>query len=98
MLDQNLAVLKILPPGFDPYTRVVGYLGLVFLIIPTWLAITGTRMPGTPAAFGRALPVAGLFVVIAFLFSAVAESRIFLPVVPLLLPAALRPIVEPKAF
>jgi hypothetical protein len=90
MLDQNLEVLKILPAAFDPYTRIVGHLGLLFLAIPAWLAVKGARLPDAPAFFSRALPVAGVFVTIGLLFSAVAESRIFLPAVPLLLPGAMR--------
>jgi hypothetical protein len=89
MLDQNLGVLKILPEAFDPYTRVVAYLGLVFLAIPIWLAVKGARTPGAPVFFKRSLPVAALFFVTCVLFSALAESRIFLPLVPLLWPAAL---------
>jgi hypothetical protein len=95
MLDQNLEVLKILPSGFDPYTRIVGYLGLVFLLIPAGLAINGARMSDAPSFFRRALPVALLFVVTSTLFSALAESRIFLPMVPLLLPGAMCVFVEP---
>lgn len=90
MLDQNLGVLKILPEAFDPYTRVVAYLGLVFLAIPVWLAIEGARTAGAPAFFRRSIPVAGLFFVTCVLFSALAESRIFLPMVPLVLPGAVR--------
>jgi hypothetical protein len=90
MLDQNIGVLKILPAAYDPYTRIVAYLGLVFLAIPAWLAVKGARTPGTPPFFMRALPVAALFFVTCVLFSALAESRIFLPLVPLLLPAAVR--------
>jgi hypothetical protein len=97
MLGQNLDVLKILPAAFDPYTRIVGYLGVVFLVIPAALAVIGARMPGAPPFFARVLPVAALFVVICVLFSAIAESRIFLPLVPLLLPAAMRVFVEPEA-
>ena len=97
MFDQNLAVLKILPANFDPYTRIVGYLGVVFLLIPAWLAITGARMSDAPPLFKRALPVAGVFVAVAMMFSAVAESRIFLPVVPMLLPGALRVFADPAA-
>ena len=96
MLDQNLDVLKTLPAAFDPYTRIVGYLGLVFLLIPATLAIRGARLPEAPPFFGRTLPVAGVFVTTCLLFSAVAESRIFLPAVPLLLPGAMRVFVEPE--
>jgi hypothetical protein len=96
MLNQNLAVLKILPANFDPYTRIVGYLGVVFLAIPAYLAIAGGRMAAAPLS-RRAVPVAGVFVAVAMMFSAVAESRIFLPVVPMLLPGALRVFAEPEA-
>jgi hypothetical protein len=96
MLDQNLDVLKILPAAFDPYTRIVGHLGLLFLAIPTWLAIKGARTPGAPPFFSRALPVAAAFLITCVLFSAVAESRIYLPLVPLLLPGALWVFLEAR--
>lgn len=97
MLDQNLAVLRTLPAGFDPYTRIVGYLGIVFLTIPLWLAIKGSSLPDAPAFFRRAIPVALLLVIVGLLFSAIAESRIFLPVVPLLLPGAVGVFAGPPA-
>ena len=90
MLWENLAVLKLLPEGYDPYTRVSGYFWLVLLVPAAFLAWRGTRGEDTPSFMRRALPVAAMFVVTAFLISAVIESRIFLPMFPLLLPAVTR--------
>ena len=45
MLQDNLKVLVPLPVGFDPYTRVVGELWLVLLIVPAAFAILGVLTP-----------------------------------------------------
>lgn len=90
MVWENLAVLKLLPEGYDLYTRVSGYFWLVLLVPAALLAWRGTRGEETPSFMRRALPVAAMFVVTAFLISAIIESRIFLPLFPLLLPAVTR--------
>ena len=87
-------MLKPLPPGFDPYTRVGVYFWLVLLSGPVSLAIAGARRPAAPVFFRSALAVALLHVVVVWCFAAIAETRVFVPVLPLLLPPALHVFVE----
>lgn len=89
MLPDNLKILHPLPPGFDPYTRIVGVFWLALLLVPCYFAVRGARAPGTPKYFVAVLPIAAMFLLVCVLFSAVAEARIFLPIFPLLLPGAM---------
>jgi len=96
MVPKNLEYMKILPTGFDPYTRVAGFFWVMLLAVPGWLAFTSSRAPGAPAFFRSAVAIAGLFVVVAWLFAAVIETRVFIPVLPLLLPGAVAAFTAPR--
>jgi hypothetical protein len=93
---QNLAFLALLPAAYDPYYRafawfVVLLIGpLLWLIARTW-AIQ-TRLNKVAAAV-----VTPVFVVTAFLFSSIIETRIFTPLLPLLIPAALTALFPHKS-
>lgn len=95
MVSQNFEVMRILPPGFDPYTRIAGFFWIVLLAAPVWFALVSARRPGAPRFFGSALATATLFVSVAWLFAAVIETRVFMPVLPLLLPGAVAAFVLP---
>jgi hypothetical protein len=88
MVEKNWSSLRVLPPGFDPYTRLFGFFWIFLVAIPFWVAWSGARRPGVPAFFLNGVIVAGLFSIIAWLFAAIVETRVFVPVLPLLLPAA----------
>jgi hypothetical protein len=96
MLEQNIASLTIAPPGYDPYRRIFGFFWLLFLAAPTWLAIYGSRLPRTPIFMRRTLPALAAFLVTCFTISKIIEARIFIPAIPLLLPAVVRSFVEPE--
>ena len=85
MAGRNLADLGLLPPNYDPYYRVYAYFAL-FLFGPL-LAIALRRETAAPPFARRALLVIPCFVAVAFMFSSIIESRIFLPLYPLVLPA-----------
>lgn len=89
MLPYNLAVLTPLPANFDPYVRVSGYMWLVLTVPLFAFAIIAVRRLGWRSYFASALAVASLLMVVGFTISSVIESRIFTPLFPLLLPAAL---------
>jgi hypothetical protein len=89
MLPENLAILKILPAGFDPYTRVAGYFWLVIFGPAAVFAFKGAWRPDAPPFFRAGLITAGCFSVVAWLFAAIIELRVLTPLVPLLLPGAL---------
>ena len=97
MIAENLQMLKVLPPGFDPYTRVAGYFWLVLLGPSTFFAWRGLRRPGAPPIFRASLVTAATFFVVAWLFAAIIEVRVLVPLVPLVLPAALYYAAEPEA-
>lgn len=88
MVPRNVEYMKVLPAGFDPYTRVAGFFWVVLLVPAAWFAWTAMRQPGAPSFFRSAAMVGALFVVVAWLFAAIIETRVFMPALPLLLPAA----------
>lgn len=89
MLPHNVGALLPLPANFDPYVRISGVLWL-FLSVPLFvLAFAGITRAGWSSYFGRATAVAGSLVLTGFLISSVLESRIFVPLLPLLVPPAL---------
>jgi hypothetical protein len=94
MLPENLRMLRLLPPGFDPYTRIAGYFWLVLLGVPGWLAVRGSLYPGSPRFFRSTLPVAGSLILVAWTLAAIIEARVLIPVLPLLLPGAMRYFVD----
>ena len=89
MLPENLQILKILPAGFDPYTRVAGYFWLALFGPLTFFAIKAAGRPGAPPIFRASLMVGAMFFAVAWLFAAIIELRVLVPLVPLLLPAVL---------
>ena len=95
MLPRNLGYLDVLPPGFDPFTRVAGFFGILLLAVPVWLSWRAFRNPDSPAFFRSALLVALAFVVVAVLFAAIIETRVFTSVLPLLLPGAVAEFARP---
>jgi hypothetical protein len=97
MLRENIASLAIAPAGYDPYRRIFGLFWILFLAAPAWLAVRASRLPGTPAFMRRSLPAAAAFVLTCCLISKVIEARIFMPAIPLLLPAVVRAFAEPDA-
>ena len=88
MVPKNLSYLQVLPPGFDPYTRIFGFFWLLVVVIPLWIAWTGARQSGAPAFFRSAILIGALFSVVGWTFAAIIETRVFVPLAPLLLPGA----------
>lgn len=95
MVSKNLEYSRILPAGFDPFTRFAGFFWIVLLAVPGWFALGAARRPGVPRFFLNAWIVAALFTAIAWLFAAIIETRVFVPVLPLLLPGALAAFIPP---
>ncbi len=94
MLKENLVFLNSLAPNVDPRLRVFGYFWLALFGIPGWLAIRGVRRPATPLFLKRTLGVALLFLLTSFAVATIVESRVFLPMFPLLAPSAMRAFVD----
>jgi hypothetical protein len=82
---RNLADLGLLPPAFDPYYRAYAYFGVILFAPLLYFAM---RAVDAPAFARRALLAVPVVVTICFMFSSIIETRIFTPLYPLVLPAA----------
>lgn len=82
---RNLADLGLLPPNYDPYYRAYAYFALI--LFGPFLALALHRRASLPLFARRALLVVPCFVAVAFTFSSIIESRIFLPLYALVMPA-----------
>jgi hypothetical protein len=84
---RNLEFLKLLPPNYDPYYRAYAWFGVLLFGPLVWLGLHADRT--APLFVRRALWVVPAVVIVAFTISSIIESRIFTPLYPLTLPAAL---------
>jgi hypothetical protein len=80
---RNFSDLRLLPGNYDPYYRAYAYFAVILFGPMLYLAL---KAKGTPLFVRRALVVVPCFVVVAFAFSSIIESRIFTPLYPLVLP------------
>lgn len=83
---RNLSDLSLLPGTYDPYYRAYAYFAVVLFGPMLYLAL---KARGAPLFVRRALLVVPGFVVVAFAFSSIIESRIFTPLYSLVLPGVL---------
>lgn len=83
-LGENWARLTPLPPVWDPYKRMFTWF-VVILVVPLVMLISRI-WPRQPSFMKAAATVVPVFLVVSFLFSSINETRIFTPLIPLLLP------------
>lgn len=85
---RNWEFLALIPGDLDPYYRAYGWFFVVLLVPIAGIALaTWSRQP----RFNRAV-VAGVlpvYVVVAFCFTSIIETRVFTPLIPWLVPAVL---------
>lgn len=93
-LGRNLAFLKLLPPGYDLYKRAYAWF-IVALALPAVL-ILAARWAAVPPDARRLVWSAVPLAVTGLTVSSIIEPRIFLPLYPLLLPALMCVLVQPK--
>lgn len=93
-LGRNLRFLGLLPPGYDIYKRAYAWF-IVVLALPS-LIVVGSRWPRVPPTARRLLVSAVPFVATAVTLSSIIETRIFLNLYPLILPALMCSAVQPK--
>jgi len=79
---RNIEFLGLLPEAYDPYFRIYAWFGLIILGPAAWIAWRSWRHQPRIARVAMAVVVPS-FVVIAFCFSSLVETRIFTPLVPL---------------
>ena len=93
-LSRNFKFLGLLPPGYDLYKRF--YAWFIVVLAGPALAIIAAGWSHVPGDARRlvwsASPLAG----VGLLFSSIIEPRIFMPFYPMLLPALLCVLVQPK--
>jgi hypothetical protein len=93
-LGRNLTFLGLLPSGYDLYKRFYAWF-IVVLATPA-IALIVSGWARVPADARRLVWSAGPLAVTGFLISSIIEPRIFLPFYPMLLPALMCVLVQPK--
>jgi hypothetical protein len=93
-LVRNLEFLKLLPAPYDPYARAYAWFGVILFGPLLYLAVQ--RRGNLPRFVRGALWVVPLVVVTCVLFSSIVESRIFTPIFPLIVPAVMFTVLQPK--
>lgn len=80
---RNLEFLRLLPDTYDPYFRAYAWFGVVLIAPVAWLA---WKSWGRQPLLARAAVVVVIpaFVLTAFCFSSIVETRIFTPLIPML--------------
>jgi hypothetical protein len=93
---QNVQFLGLLPPAFDPYYRAFAWF-VVVMIVPLLVLIARSWSIQTRFSKVATGIVAPAFLTTAFLFSSIVETRIFTPLLPLLLPGAIAALFTPRS-
>lgn len=93
-LWRNIEFLKLLPPPYDPYARAYAWFGLALLGPLLMLALATRREQ--PDFVRRAIWVTPIVVGVCFTLSSIVETRIFTPLLPILLPGVMWTLVQPK--
>jgi hypothetical protein len=86
MFWENLQVLHLLPSGFDPFLRVAGLFWLVLLLLPAILSIWAARQADLPSFMRCSIITAGAFLLVSWTLAAIIETRVLMPLFPLLVP------------
>ena len=94
-LGRNIEFLKLLPPPYDPYYRAYAWFGIALTVPLLYLALRSRRRQ--PVFVRRILLVVPVVFVVALAISSIIESRIFTPVLPILLPALMFTVATPKS-
>jgi hypothetical protein len=93
-LDRNLIFLGLLPAGYDLYKRFYAWF-IVALAAPV-MAVIVAGWARVPSDARRLVFSAAPLAVTGLLISSIIEPRIFLPFFPMLLPALMCVLVQPK--
>lgn len=82
-VTRNVEFLGLLPANYDPYYRAYAWFGLILIGPAVWLGWKSwARQPrATRSALVVVIPT---FLVTAFCFSSIIETRIFTPLIPML--------------
>lgn len=86
---RNWSDLGLLPAPYDPYYRAYAYFGIALFGPMLYVALRSARGEAAPLFIRRALLVVPPFVLVAFLFSNIIETRIFTPLYAMVLPGVM---------
>ena len=89
VLWQNLDYLQMFDSTIEARLRIFGWFWLAILAVPTVLALRGARMSDAPPMARDATGVALVFIATCLVTASIVETRVLVPVFPLLAPAAL---------
>ena len=89
VLWQNLDYLQVFDSTIEVRLRIFGWFWLAILAVPTVLAVRGARLPDAPPMARDATGVALVFIATCLVTASIVETRVLVPVFPLLAPAAL---------
>jgi hypothetical protein len=85
-LTRNIGFLGLLPPAYDPYYRA--YAWFVLFLFGPLLIVALRALRDQPLFIRRALWVVPAILLVGFTISSIIETRIFTPLFPLIVPAA----------
>jgi hypothetical protein len=86
-LGRNLEFLRLLPPNYDPYYRAYAWFVVILVVAFAVAAWPALRSRETPRPVRAAAAVVPVLLIMGTLFSSIIETRIFTPVLPLMLPS-----------
>jgi hypothetical protein len=93
-LGRNLTFLKLLPASYDVYKRA--YAWFVFVLAGPALAVIAAGWARVPSDARRLLAAALPLALVGLTISSIIETRVFIPLYPLMLPALMFAVLEPK--
>lgn len=91
---RNLEFLKLLPPPYDVYKR--SYAWFVVVLAGPAAAIIASRWRQIPWNARRLIWASAPFLLTTITISSIIETRIFIPLIPLLLPALFWALLPPE--
>lgn len=93
-LGRNLGFMKLLPAAYDIYKRTYAWF-VVVLAAPAF-AVIGAGWAHVPSDARRLLAATAPLILVGVTISSIIETRVFIPLYPLMLPALIFALVRPK--
>lgn len=85
---QNIRYLGLLGPGYDVYYRAYAWFVVVLLVPLIWISARQWRLQPKFVRAATAI-VVPLYLVVAFLFTSIIETRVFTILLPMLIPGVM---------
>jgi hypothetical protein len=94
-VSRNVEFLGLLPRAYDPYYRAFAWF-VAIMIVPLLVLIAKAWSVQSRLTRAAVAIVTPAFLLVSFLFSSIIETRIFTPLLPLLIPGALAALFPPQ--